>query len=112
VKDILWVESVLQRVQASGPKHRVDSMAAMLAMVREGLGVSILPCYTADLDPALARLDSSVFRDPKFDIWILNHPDARRTRRLRLFADFLVKRIKADVELFEGRRGIHDNPGL
>ena len=93
------------------PKHRVDSMAAMHAMVQEGLGVSILPCYTADLDPALTRLDSSVFRDPKFDIWILYHPDARRTRRLRLFADFLVQRIKADIDLFEGRRGSQDDPG-
>ena len=35
------------------PKHRVDIMAAMHAMVREGLGVSILPCYTADRDHAL-----------------------------------------------------------
>lgn len=86
------------------PKHRVDSMAAMHSMVREGLGVSILPCYTADRDPNLVRLVARPFRDPKFDIWVVYHPDARRTRRLRLFADFVVKQIKSDIDLFEGRQ--------
>jgi DNA-binding transcriptional LysR family regulator len=86
------------------PKHRVDSMAAIQAMVGEGLGVSILPCYTADRDPLLKRLGASPLLDPKFDIWVLYHPDARRTRRLRLFADFIANRIKSDIDLFEGRR--------
>ena len=95
------------------PKHRVDSMAAMHAMVREGLGVSILPCYTADLDPTLERLAPRPLIDPKFDIWMLYHRDTRHTRRLRLFAEFLGHRIKADLDLFEGRRaqpGIATNP--
>ena len=86
------------------PKHRVDSMAAMHAMVRAGLGVSILPCYTADRDGMLQRLDTEPFVDPKFDISILYHPDVRRTRRLRLFADFLACQIKADTDQFAGRR--------
>jgi DNA-binding transcriptional LysR family regulator len=86
------------------PKHRTDSMAAMQAMVRAGLGVSILPCYAADPDPALVRLIDKPFTDPKFDIWLIYHPDTRRTRRLRLFADFVINRIKADIDLFEGRR--------
>ena len=86
------------------PKHRVDSMAAMHAMVRAGLGVSILPCYTADLDPGLQRLNPQPMLDAKFDIWLLSHPDVRRTRRLRLFTDFLARQIKSDADLFEGRR--------
>jgi DNA-binding transcriptional LysR family regulator len=85
------------------PKHRTDSMAAMQAMVRAGLGVSILPCYAADPDPALVRLIDRPFTDPKFDIWLVYHPDTRRTRRLRLFADFVINRIRADIDLFEGR---------
>lgn len=84
-------------------KHRVDSMVAMHDMVRAGLGVSILPCYTADLDPRLVRLDPEPLTDAKFDIWVLYHPDVRRTRRLRLFADFIAAKIKSDIDLFEGR---------
>lgn len=85
------------------PKHRVDSMAAMQAMVREGLGVSILPCYTADIDPSLTRLTPTPLIDPKFSIWMLYHRDTRHTGRLRLFADFLIDQIKTDIDLFEGR---------
>jgi len=84
-------------------KHRVDNMSAMHAMVRAGLGVSILPCYVADLDPELRRLHPEPLIDPKFGIWILYHPNARRTRRLRLFADFITGKIRSDLDLFEGR---------
>lgn len=85
------------------PKHRTDNMAAMQAMVRAGLGVSILPCYAADPDPSLVRLNGAALCDPRFDIWIIYHPDTRRTRRLRLFADFVINTIRADIDLLEGR---------
>lgn len=85
------------------PRHQVDNMAAVQAMVGAGLAASILPCYTADRDENLQRLSATPLTDPKFDIWMLYHPDARRTRRLRLFAEFLVRRIRADIDLFEGR---------
>ena len=87
------------------PKHRTDSMLAMQSMVGAGLGVSILPCYAADPDPAIVRVLDKPFTDPKFDIWLVYHPDTRRTRRLRLFADFVIDTIKSDIDLFEGRRG-------
>jgi DNA-binding transcriptional LysR family regulator len=89
-------------------KHRVDSMEAMHAMVRAGLGVSILPCYTADRDPALRRLTPEAMTDAKFDIWVLSHPGLRRTRRLRMFAEFVAETIRADLDLFEGRRPLRE----
>lgn len=89
-------------------KHRVDNMDAMHGMVRAGLGVAILPCYTADRDPKLVRLNPEPLLDPKFDMWILFHPESRRAQRLRLFVDFATNRIKKDVDLFEGRRPILD----
>jgi DNA-binding transcriptional LysR family regulator len=86
-------------------KHRVDSMLAICAMVRAGLGVSILPCYVADQDPGLRRIDPDPLIDSRFDMWVLYHPNVRRTRRLRMFAQFLTDKIRADIDLFEGRRG-------
>ncbi len=86
-------------------KHRVDSQAAMHDMVRAGLGVSILPCYVAELDPELIRLNPTPLTDSRFDLWMLYHPDVRRTRRLRLFADFISSQIRADDDLFRGARG-------
>jgi DNA-binding transcriptional LysR family regulator len=90
-------------------RHRTDSMAALHAMVGAGLGVSILPCFVADTDPKLVRVVEPVFTDPKFDIWLLYHPDTRHTRRLRLFADFVSDRIRADEDLFNGRRTLRQS---
>jgi DNA-binding transcriptional LysR family regulator len=85
-------------------KHQVDSVSAMCAMVRAGLGVSILPCYIANPDPGLRRIDPNPMIDSRFDMWVLYHSNARRTRRLRMFAEFLTKVIRSDIGLFEGRR--------
>jgi len=73
----------------------------MRAMVRAGLGVSILPCYTADPDPGLRRIDPAPLIDSRFDMWVLHHPNARR---MRVFAEFVTDRIRSDLDLFEGRR--------
>jgi DNA-binding transcriptional LysR family regulator len=79
-------------------------MAAMQSMVRSGLGVTLLPCYVADLDPSLRRADPDPVPGVSFDLWILYHPDVRRVSRIRLFADFIADVIGSDLELFEGRR--------
>jgi DNA-binding transcriptional LysR family regulator len=86
-------------------KHRVDSVSTMRSMVRAGLGVSILPCYTADPDPGFRRIDPDPLIDSRFDMWVLYHPNARRARRLRVFAEFITDTIRSDLDLFEGRRG-------
>jgi hypothetical protein len=51
-------------------------VSTMRAMVRAGLGVSILPCYTADPDPGLRRIDPAPLIDSRFDMWVLYHPNA------------------------------------
>lgn len=85
-------------------KHRVDSMAAIQSMVRAGPGVTLLPCYVGDVDPGLRRLDPEPMLDPKFDMWLLYHPEVRRVYRVRLFADFVIDLMVADRDLFEGLR--------
>ena len=88
----------------NGFKHQADSMTAMQSMVRSGLGVTLLPCYVADLDPGLRRAEPDPVPDVSFDLWILYHPDVRRVARIRLFADFIADVIKSNLDLFEGRR--------
>jgi DNA-binding transcriptional LysR family regulator len=85
-------------------KHQADSMTAMQLMVRNGLGVTLLPCYVADQDPSLRRAEPDPVPGVSFDLWILYHPDVRRVSRIRLFADFIADVIKSDLDLFEGRR--------
>jgi DNA-binding transcriptional LysR family regulator len=85
-------------------KHRVDSTAAMHSMARRGLGVAVLPCYTADRDLGLRRVLPELLSDSTPDLWILYHPDVKGVSRVRLFADFIASVVTSDLDLFEGRR--------
>jgi DNA-binding transcriptional LysR family regulator len=84
--------------------HRVDSTTAMQSMARHGLGIAILPCYTADRDPGLRRILPKLLSEGMPDLWILHHPDVRGVSRVSLFAEFIADVITADLDLFEGRR--------
>lgn len=85
-------------------KHRVDSVLAMKSMARSGLGVTVLPCYIADRDEGLPRLELDASTDNRLDLWVLHHPDISRVYRVRPFADYVADLLKSDLDLFEGRR--------
>ena len=88
-----------------GQQHRfvVDDTLLTQAALREGMGVSILPCFMGDSDPGLQRYDDP---RPEWDLglWILLHPDLRRTARVLAFRDFMTEAIQAEQDLFGGRR--------
>jgi molybdate transport repressor ModE-like protein len=79
-----------------------DDTLLTLAAIREGLGVSILPCFMADTDPTLQRYCEP---DPAYNLglWVLLHPDLRRTARVLAFRDHMVAAINDQRALFEGR---------
>ncbi len=79
-----------------------DDTLLTLAAIRQGLGVSYLPCFMGDPDPDLAR-----YCDPdpahNLGLWILLHPDLRRTARVIAFRDHMSAGIAEVRDLFEGR---------
>lgn len=84
------------------PRFVVDDTLLTQAALREGMGLSILPCFMGDTDPQLAR-----FADPRpewdLGLWILLHPDLKRTARVLAFRDHMMERMKAESDLFAGR---------
>ena len=105
VQDEMYNRMLFGRVLPEGNfKHRVDSMVAMQAMVRSGLGVTLLPCYIADRDEGLRRVEPEPLFDTKLDLWVLHHRDTRSAYRIRLFTDFVTDLIISDLNLFEGRQ--------
>ncbi|MBV1858499.1 MAG: LysR family transcriptional regulator [Nannocystaceae bacterium] len=67
-----------------------------------GLGLSMLPCFYAE--PTLTRRSEP---RPHFDLWVLVHPDLRRSPRLRAFRDFMVEAIAGHRPRLEGRAETH-----
>jgi molybdate transport repressor ModE-like protein len=79
-----------------------DDTLLTLSAIKEGLGVSYLPCFLGDADPMLERYCEP---DPQHDLglWILLHPDLKRTARVLAFRDHMIQCIQQEINLFEGR---------
>ncbi len=91
------------RQSDSGLAHNFYSDDTLLtqAAIREGMGVSILPCFMADTDPLLERYCEP---NPAYNLglWVLLHPDLKRTARVLAFRDHMVQAISDKKDLFEG----------
>lgn len=68
---------------------RVNSVYGMLSAARAGLGVSVLPCYLGENDEQLSRVGGAI-PSMATDLWILTHPDLRKTERIRVFLDHVA----------------------
>ena len=62
-----------------------------------GLGLTLLPCFFAE--PHLPRRTDPW---PHFDLWVLVHPDLRRSPRLRAFREAMVAAIKRAQPRLQG----------
>jgi DNA-binding transcriptional LysR family regulator len=69
--------------------YRFDTMLGLKSAARCGAGRAVLPCYLADADTALVRLDEPI---PALDtdLWLLVHPDLRCMARIRAVRDFVI----------------------
>lgn len=65
---------------------RVNSVLGMHAAVRSGVGVAVLPCYLAQTDPDLVQI-GELIDALSIDLWLLTHPDLRKTARVRAVLD-------------------------
>lgn len=79
-----------------------DDTLLTLSAIKQGLGVSYLPCFLGDSDPQLQRYCEP---DPQHDLglWILLHPDLKRTARVLAFRDHMIQNIEKKRGLFEGK---------
>lgn len=69
-----------------------DSVSGMLAAVRSGSGITVLPCLVADRDPDLVRCLPPIDEN-QMTLWLLTHERLRHTPRVRAVMDFLAERL-------------------
>ncbi len=82
---------------------RLGNVSVQLAACRAGMGLAQLPCFVGDRCSDVVRLPGTDTASG-FDAWILYHEDLRATERIRLLTDFLIRVMKDDADLLEGRR--------
>ena len=69
-------------------------MLLLLAAVREGIGLAILPVYLAAAEPSLSKA-FDLAPETGADLWILRHPHLRQSARMRAFSEFMAAEIPA-----------------
>jgi len=89
-----WMQ---QHIPPQQVRLRVDIFNSMVAMLRTGLGIGVLPSFAGAAEPELMPISAPI-ADLETPLWILTHPDLRRTARIQAFmqlvGDALGQRLK------------------
>jgi DNA-binding transcriptional LysR family regulator len=80
---------------------RVTDAEAQIVAVRQGLGMTVLPCFVGDADPLMARVPGTDLHRHG-TLWLLTQGETRKTKRVRLFTEFVSKRLAAYAPLLAG----------
>jgi DNA-binding transcriptional LysR family regulator len=89
-------------VRTTEVPFRTPDAEAQVAAAREGVGITRLPCFVGDADPLLARVPGA---EPRLygALWILTQGETRKTKRVRLFTEFVARRLAAHAPLLAGQ---------
>ncbi|WBO24419.1 LysR family transcriptional regulator [Sphingomonas abietis] len=80
---------------------RTTDAEAQIVAVRQGLGITTLPCFAGDADPMLVRVPGTDLH-LYGALWLLTHGETRKTKRVRLFTEFVSRRLAAYAPLLAG----------
>ena len=72
------------------------------ALAASGAGVAIVPCLVGDAEPGLRRVPPGKTIAAQ-SVWVLTHPDLRRSARVRAVSGFLVETLRAALPRLEGK---------
>lgn len=106
-KLILWEhdrdipEWVNDHYQSARVVARTNEIMTMVEAVKNHMGLARMPCYVADTEPSLRRIDVSL-TPSKWGLWVLSHVDLRSTARVRVCREFLIDIIEQQRTLIEG----------
>ncbi len=99
VRQARWTAT---NIPESRLKLRFDSIGAVVEAVARGVACGSLPCFTADDDPRFERLPGS-YLATDVEVWVLTHPDLRKSARIRACLQFFGTRLAADAARLLGR---------
>lgn len=80
---------------------RSNDLSALLNAARAGLGIAVLPHFLAMEDSGLELVPEPVCL-VKRQIWLVMHPDVKRSPRVRLIADLLASAVAEAQGLLSG----------
>jgi DNA-binding transcriptional LysR family regulator len=88
-------------VRITGGPFRTTDAEAQVAAVRQGIGITTLPCFVGDADPLLTRVPGTDLH-MYGTLFLLTQGETRKTKRVRLFTEFVSRRLAAYAPLLGG----------
>src|SRR5579863_3560001 len=83
-----------REVRATGVPFRTTDGEAQIVAVRQGIGMTALPCFIGDADSLLVRVPGTDLH-MHGAIWLLTQGETRKTKRVGLFTEFVSRRLAA-----------------
>lgn len=100
-----WLQKVLGGKKDTIENRTIFQCRATRAVQNacaEGLGVALLPCYVGDADARLERV-SPTLASFELELWVLTHPDLRKTARVRAFMSHVYQELAYGMDLYAGK---------
>jgi DNA-binding transcriptional LysR family regulator len=94
-------------VRTAGAPFRATDGEAQIVAARQGLGITTLPCFVGDADPLLVRVPGADLH-MYGTLWLLTQGETRKTKRVRLFTEFVSRRLAAHAPLLAGLSASRD----
>jgi DNA-binding transcriptional LysR family regulator len=88
-------------IRATGVPFRTTDGEAQIVAAQQALGLTTLPCFVGDADPLLVRAPGTGLR-PYGTLWLLTQGETHKTKRVRLFTEFVSRRLAAYAPLLAG----------
>jgi DNA-binding transcriptional LysR family regulator len=88
-------------VRTTGVPFRTTDAEAQIVAVRQGIGMTTLPCFIGDADRLLVRVPGTDLH-MYGTLWLLTQGETRKTKRVRLFTEFVSRRLAAYAPLLAG----------
>jgi len=93
--------AVESEIRPADIPFRTTSADAQIIAVRQGIGMTALPCFVGDTETSLRRVPG-VRLHKHGTLWLLTQGEARKTKRVRLLIDHLSRRMITYTPLLDG----------
>lgn len=94
-----WMESFAPNARVV---CQVGTGLSKLAALKNGLGLTSLPCFLCDPDPTLVRINTDIPPPDNMGLWLLTRDELRKTLRMRVFMEKMGKAIESERANLEG----------
>lgn len=88
-------------VHTTGAPFRTPDAETQIIAAQQGIGMTKLPCFVGDTDPLLVRVPGTNL-PMHGTLWLLTQGETRKTKRVRLFTEFVSRRLAAYAPLLAG----------